>query len=55
MLHLGLSRLRLCAPESLRLRFLPSTQARLPRRTGERAGMIRWLKEMLLLTILLVP
>lgn len=30
-------------------------QARLPRRTEERGAMIRWLKEMLLLTILLVP
>lgn len=28
---------------------------RLPRRTEERAAMIRWLKEMLLLNILLVP
>ena len=30
-------------------------QARLPRRAEERAAMIRWLKEMLLLNILLVP
>ena len=30
-------------------------QARLPRRAEERAEMIRWLKEMLLLNILLVP
>src|ERR1019366_4828489 len=30
-------------------------QARLPRRTEERAAMIRWLKEMLLLNLLLVP
>ena len=30
-------------------------QARTPRRTQERAAMIRWVKEMLLLNILLVP
>src|SRR5580658_9359857 len=30
-------------------------QARLPRRTEEHAAMIRWLKEVLLLSILLLP